>query len=196
MELNDALEAFDPVAKVFDELGIEYQLGGSVVSSIHGFPRGTLDVDVQADIQEHHVKPLVERLENDWMITTAMVREAIRYRSSFNILPFEAIAKIDIFVPKNTPFDLSAISRRMKDVAMVDGTTIPYFIDSLEDAILRKLQWYRMGGHVADQKWLDVLGMIKTHVFDLEIDYLEHWAPQLGVADLLDKALEESGFSE
>jgi len=38
--------------------------------------------------------------------------------------------------------------------------------------------------------------MIKTHVFDVEIDYLERWAPELGVADLLDKALEESGFSE
>ena len=196
MDLNDALEAFDPVAHIFDELGIEYQLGGSVASSIYGFPRGTLDVDVQADIKEQHVKPLVERLENEWMITTAMVREALRYRTSFNIIPVDDIAKIDIFVPKHTPFDISSSSRRAKDVVMVDGTVIPYYVDSLEDAILRKLQWYRMGDHQIDQKWLDVLAMIKAHVFDLDLEYLEKWAPELGISDLLAKALDESGFTE
>lgn len=196
MDLSDALEAFDPVAKVFDELNVDYQLGGSVASSIHGFPRGTLDIDVQADLQEKHVQPLVERLEADWMVTTAMVREALRYRTSFNIIPIESIAKVDIFVPRKTPFDLSSMSRRQKDIVMSDGTTIPYYVDSLEDAILRKIEWYQMGNRIADQKWLDVLAMIKAHTFDLDLDYLEHWAPNLGITDLLDKALEESGFTE
>lgn len=196
MELEDALEAFDPVASIFDELGIAYQLGGSVASSIHGFPRGTLDVDVQADIRDHHVQPLVERLEPDWMVTTAMVREALRYRTSFNIIPVDDIAKIDIFVPKNTPFDVSSASRSEKNIVMSDGKVVPYYVGSLEDTILRKLYWYRLGGYGIEQKWLDVLGMIKAHAFDVDLDYLEKWAPELGVKDLKDKALDESGFNE
>lgn len=196
MELNDALEAFAPVALIFEELEIDYQLGGSVASSIHGFPRGTLDVDVEADLKLEHVKPLVERLEDDWMITREMVSDAIRHQSSFNILPFESIAKVDIFVRKQRAFDLNAAKRRVKNLVLEDGTLVPFFVDSVEDTVLRKLVWYRMGGHVSDMKWLDVLGVLKAQFFDVDVIYLEKWAAELGISDLLDKALDESGLKE
>jgi hypothetical protein len=38
--------AVEPVAKVFEQLGILYYIGGSVASSVYGMPRATQGVDM------------------------------------------------------------------------------------------------------------------------------------------------------
>lgn len=196
MELKDSLEEFEIVAAVFEKLDIEYQLGGSIASSIHGFPRGTQDVDVEADLNESHVAALVELLEERYVIAPETVREAIRLRGCFNLIPFDSIAKIDVFIRKNRPFDQQAAGRRQKGLLLEDGTTFPFYVDSPEDTILRKLEWYRMGDEVAHQKWLDVLAVMKAQFFDLDLAYLEKWSRELKVGDLLERALDESGLTE
>jgi len=192
----DSVEEFEPVAKVFDELGIDYQVGGSVASSVHGMPRGTQDIDVEADIRAEHIEPLVEKLKARFVIFPEMIRDALRYQRAFNLLPYDSISKIDVFVRKNRAFDQQAAGRRLKDVQMDDGSVFPYYVDSVEDTVLRKLEWYRMGGEISDQKWKDVQTVLKAQVFDLDLDYLEHWAVELNVADLLARALDESGVKQ
>jgi hypothetical protein len=195
MDLNDSLEEFEKVARVIEELGIEYSLGGSVASSVHGMPRGTHDIDVEMNLQEKHVVQFVQRLENDYIVTEEMLRDAIQTRSQFNLIPFNAIAKIDIFIPKQRPFDREAARRRVKDVPMYDGTLFPYYVSSIEDTVLRKLEWYRMTNETSDRQWGDVLSVLKVNCFDLDIEYLERWARELNVSDLLEKALDESGVT-
>lgn len=39
MELLDTFLVVEPVVQVFDRLGIEYYIGGSVTSSFYGIPR-------------------------------------------------------------------------------------------------------------------------------------------------------------
>ena len=196
MELEDSLREFDFVARVLDQLGLVYQLGGSVASSSYGDPRGTNDVDVEVDIEPHHVADLVRLLGEQFVITPEMINEALRYRRSFNLIPWESIAKIDVFVPKNRAYDRQALERRVFGVDMGNGEIAPYWVNSPEDTILRKLEWYRMGNHVSDQKWKDVLAVLKLQTFNLDLDYMQHWAPQLNVTDLLERALDEAGFSE
>ena len=57
------------------------------------------------------------------------------------------------------------------------------------DTVLRKLEWYRLGREVSDRQWNDILGVIRTQGDRLDFDYLRHWASELGVADLLERAL-------
>jgi hypothetical protein len=50
-----------------------------------------------------------------------------------------------------------------------------------------------MGGEVSDRHWRDILGILKTQAGTLELDYLQKWAKELKVADLLERALRASG---
>ena len=51
MATPDILAALTPVTKAFDQLSIQYYIGGSVASSIHGMARATMDVDIVSDIR-------------------------------------------------------------------------------------------------------------------------------------------------
>ena len=66
------------------------------------------------------------------------------------------------------------------------------FVASPEDTLLAKLEWYRLGGEVSDRQWRDILGVMKVRAGDLDVGYLQKWAPALGVADLLERALGEA----
>lgn len=54
--------------------------------------------------------------------------------------------------------------------------------------------WYRKGGEVSDRQWRDLLGVLKVQGSRLDQSYLAHWAGELGVTDLLRRALTEGGL--
>ena len=66
------------------------------------------------------------------------------------------------------------------------------YIASAKDTVLAKLEWYRMGDEMSDRQWNDVLNVIKVQGERLGHDYLRRWAVQLGVTDLLERALDEA----
>ncbi len=55
-----------------------------------------------------------------------------------------------------------------------------------------QLEWYRMGGQVSDRQWRDVQNVLKVQDDRLDLQYLRRWAAQLGVRDLLERALSEA----
>jgi hypothetical protein len=66
------------------------------------------------------------------------------------------------------------------------------FVATAEDTILAKLEWYRLGGEVSDRQWRDILGVFIVQAGRLDLDYLQKWAAELNVTDLLQKAMKES----
>ena len=68
---------------------------------------------------------------------------------------------------------------------------IEVVVATAEDTILAKLEWYRKGGEVSERQWRDVLGVLKVQAGALDVDYLYRMADELGVKDLLEKALTE-----
>ena len=69
-------------------------------------------------------------------------------------------------------------------------------IDHLQDMILAKLDWWKLGGGISNRQWNDILGVLKVQGTALDMAYLRHWAANLKVADLLDRVLVDAGLEE
>jgi hypothetical protein len=194
MSLFSFPSALVPVIDVFENLGIRYYIGGSVASSAHGIARSTQDVDIIADLHLRHARFLVDALTQSFYVDFEMVQEAIRRRSSFNLVHFESMTKIDIFVLKPRAFDIQAFERTSSSGLENAPAGRRFQLASPEDIILNKLEWYRQGGEVSERQWTDVLGVLKVQSKSLDRAYLRRWAVQLGVADLLKRSLEDAGL--
>jgi hypothetical protein len=59
--------------------------------------------------------------------------------------------------------------------------------------VLAKLERYRLGDEVSERQWNDVIGVLKIQSDALDRSYLDKWATELHVADLLAKAWKEVG---
>ncbi len=191
---EDAIAALLPVIEQLDVLGIPYLLGGSLASSIHGMPRTTIDADLVAEIPASAVQTLVERLQPFYYLNPDALYEAIRHRRSFNLIHLASAFKIDVFVPKRRAFEQSQMARRRAEVLREDPERTA-LVATPEDTILAKLEWYRRGGEISDRQWNDLLGVLKVQGAALDLQYLRTWAANLGVHDLLVRALEDAGLA-
>jgi hypothetical protein len=194
MNLPDIVAATTPVVEALEQLGVTYHIGGSVASSIYGLPRLTIDIDIIADLRLEHVRPLVKRLEPTYYIDGEMITDAIKRRTEFNIIHLDTMLKLDVFLPKSRSFDRGELQRVQAKV--LEGSDHLFYIASPEGTLLNKLEWYRMGGEVSDRQWNDVLGILKVRGTSLDMDYLQKWAANLKVADLLERALVDAGLRE
>ena len=194
MNASQILAAIMPVIEALEELGVPYHIGGSVASSIYGILRATIDADLIADLRLEHVRPLVIRLQTDYYIDEDMIRDAIKRRSSFNVIHLETMLKVDVYIPKSRPFDQEEL-RRVQQEVLLEGTR-PLNVASPEGTILNKLEWYRMGGEVSDRQWNDILGVLKVQGTHLDTAYLQRWAANLKVTDLLERALVDAGLKD
>jgi hypothetical protein len=188
----DVLAALTPVARAFKWLGVRYYVGGSMASSVRGLPRTSIDVDVAAELLAQHVEPLVGALAGEFYVSEPQVREAVEARRSFNAIHLATMMKVDVFVSKQRPFDRALFDRLTPEFLDAVGTSIPHPVPRAEDVVLLKLDWYRAGGEVSERQWGDVLGVLKVAAGDLDRGYLSQWATELGLADLLDRALAEA----
>jgi hypothetical protein len=190
----DILVTITFLVEALEELGVPYHIGGSVASSLYGLPRLTIDVDIIADLHQEQVRPLVVQLQTDYYIDEDMIRDAIKRRSSFNLIHLDTMLKIDVYIPKSRSFDQEELQRVQQEV-LLEGTR-PFNVASPEGTILNKLEWYRMGGEVSDRQWNDILGVLKVQGTHLDMAYLQRWAANLKVTDLLERALVDAGLKD
>ena len=54
MTSQEIYQAIERVINALEQLGVEYELGGSVASSMHGIARLTTDADIVAENWEHN----------------------------------------------------------------------------------------------------------------------------------------------
>ena len=188
---SDIVAALGPVVDLFESLQVPYSVGGSVASSAHGIARSTLDVDVVADLRPSQVEQLVRLLEGRYYVDRDAVADAVTRRTMFNLVHFDTMLKVDVYVLKRQPFDVKSFERRIEDRLEADDQRL-FFMATPEDTVLHKLDWYRAGGEVSERQWSDVVGVLKVQSEALDLDYLRTWAASLDIAELLERAIAES----
>lgn len=190
--LSEPIQVTLKVVDAFNRLEIPYLIGGSLASAVHGIVRATMDADLVADIQPKQVPPLVALLEGEFYTDADMIQDAILHSSSFNLIHLETMFKVDVFILKQRAFDINQMERRISQ-PLGDALDEQAYFSTAEDLILAKLEWFRAGGETSDRQWRDILGVLDIQSDRLDFKYLQKWAEELGVQDLLQKALQDKG---
>lgn len=180
------------VVDALEQVGAAYVIGGSLASTIHGVVRTTLDTDIVADLSLRQAEPFAALLAGTFYLDLVTIRHAIHQRSSFNVIHLATMFKVDIFIPKGRPFDRQQLVRRQPWAADPDSGRV-FYVASPEDTILAKLEWYRLGDELSDRQWRDILGVLAVQGDRLDLSYMREWAADLGVSDLLERAVREIG---
>jgi len=191
MSGSDLLVALAPVLRVLGDLGVRHFVGGSIASSAHGVARASVDADVVAELGSGHVAAFVAALRDEYYVPEERVRDAVARRASFNVIHLGTMLKVDVFVSQDRPFDRRAFERSGPASIEGEGATLP--VSSAEDIVLAKLEWYRKGGEISERQWADVQGVLRATEGASDVAYLQRSALELGVGDLLDRALDEAG---
>jgi len=190
--VNEIVLALEPVTAALTDLGVTYRVGGSVASSALGVPRSTLDVDIVCLLEEKDVDRFVSRLGGAYYVDADMIREAIRRRASFNLVHLATMLKVDVFIRKGRSFDRVSFARlTRKPLEEWEGAPL-FDLTTAEDIVLRKLEWFELGARVSERQWNDILGVIAVQRAALDRAYLEHWAEELGLSELLERAMREA----
>lgn len=176
------------VAAVLEALSVPWMLTGSLVSSIQGEPRSTHDIDLVVALPASAIPVIAAAFpEPDYYLDPESAAEAIREQGMFNLIDVVNGDKVDFWLLTDAPFDQSRFSRREKK--QVFGATV--YVPRPEDTILAKLQWAKMAGG-SEKQLGDVRRVYEIQYGKLDHSYLNRWAAELGVTELLDRIRAEA----
>ena len=168
------------VVRALEIEAIPYMVTGSLASSYHGRPRSTHDADIVIDPAEAQLARLVRRLSAlGFHADAAQSEDAFRRRQQFSVIDVESASKVELIIRKDRPFSRAELERRQM-AELSPG--VPVALASAEDTILSKLEWARSSGG-PEKQLMDARGIVEV-TGDLDRDYLERWARELGVLDL------------
>jgi hypothetical protein len=189
-ESDDLIDALAPVVEALQKLQIRHYVGGSIASSFHGATRSTMDVDLVAELSEEHINDFVSCFGDEFYLSQAAVRDAVRRRSCFNLIHLPSSFKVDIFVSRQRPFDEDSMRRaRLERLGESKSVDVP--IATAEDTIVSKLEWFRLTNETSERQWDDVSRLLKLLGDAADVAYLRRAAETVGVGDLLERVLSQ-----
>ncbi|HPQ40415.1 MAG TPA: hypothetical protein PLV45_08575 [bacterium] len=190
MNMGEPLKIAADVAGIFETLGIQYMIGGSMASSLFGIPRATQDVDFIVMLKRDQITLLCNELEGAYYYSEPMIRDAVKRAATFNIIHLETMFKVDVFVAGKGSHSEIELTRRVPFELEISGSNEVY-LTSPEDLIIEKLIWYEKGHRISSNQLNDVKGIIKIQKTRLDWDYLRGQAVERNVSDLLNQILRE-----
>ena len=174
MEQSDLLRF---MVSVLEKLGLRYFVTGSTASIFFGEPRFTNDIDIVVDLSLDRVAEFcAEFSEEAFYLSEGAVRRAVERHRQFNILHPASALKVDVMVPTDTMFNRNRFAR-MKRIR--PESDYEAFFASAEDVIVKKMEFFREGG--SEKHLRDITGILKVSGDDLDRDYIENWAENMGL---------------
>jgi hypothetical protein len=183
--MTNLAETLHSLIALLDRLSIPYAVMGGIAVRAYGVPRPTYDVDLTIVVDRERLPQLFEQLreihyaipepyETGWVdeLKGLKLLKLRRYVGTESL-------DVDLFLAESE-FQTNVMARRSG--AEAEGRTI--WLVSAEDLVLFKL----LAGRPRD------LGDVTDVLFmqgNLDVEYMQRWAHELGVAAELEKALLE-----
>ncbi|MBT8479155.1 MAG: hypothetical protein KJO06_09565 [Gemmatimonadetes bacterium] len=172
------------VAGILEKAHVPYMLTGSLAAAYYATPRATQDVDVVIDTPKEGIERLVRGLlDSGFYVDRAAALSAWRTRSQFNAIDPDSGWKVDLIVRKDRAF--SEVEFKRRERAEVLGLEVS--MASLEDVILAKLEWAKMGD--SELQRTDVVRLLERAGDRLDQDYVEAWVRELDLKSEWDAVL-------
>ncbi|MBX6333159.1 MAG: hypothetical protein IRY91_15030 [Gemmatimonadaceae bacterium] len=161
-----------------DRAGVPYMLTGSIAASYYGAPRGTQDIDVVVAPTGDQLRALVAILAvNEYYVDEDAALEAQRHRGQFNVIDLATGWKVDVIMRKERPFSQEEFDRRTR----ADFEGLQLTIATIEDLIIAKLEWARLGQ--SQRQIDDIARLLEVREGSLDRAYLARWVQQLGLQE-------------
>ncbi len=186
------INAITPISTLFRRMNIAYCLTGTIASSIYGMQRAAFDIDFIAGIGPKAIAFLLENLSSTYYFDKATIKEANICKTSFEGLHIESVLRVNIHSFHTGTFAEEMYRRVQTHILTKDDKA--FCIASPEDIVLTQLLEYEAGGEVADDRWNELLGVLKVQKETIDSSYLEQWAVTLGIGNLLRRAFEDAGI--
>jgi hypothetical protein len=171
-------EVLENLRTALDGVGVPYMITGSLVSSVHGVPRATQDIDVVIEPSREQLSALMEYFgEPTYDSDKDDAFDALRRRTMFSVIDRRGIWKIDFIVRKERPFSRREFGRRQK----VEILGVSLYAATPEDVLLPKLEWAKLGE--SERQIRDAAGIIQIQGTKLDVDYVERWVAALDIED-------------
>jgi len=171
------------VVDVLKKTGKPFAFTGGLAAITYGDMRTTNDVDLIMEVnpwERDFANVLANLLADDFLFSLEGCYEAIDEQSMFQAIDKETMFKVDFHLSNIVPCSLE----RRRNEKIMTGRIVPMVTP--EDSILSKLYWIKLG---SDRSRKDVVAMLRVQE-NLDNDYLEATAEQLGVKAILDELRE------
>jgi hypothetical protein len=166
------------LAGKLDELHLPYLVTGSTVTIFYGEPRITNDLDVVLKLPSTRIAALHRAFpETEFYIRHEAMVDAVANYGQFNIIHPNSGLKIDVMIADDSPFNRSRLQRRRRQRVSAD---LDVFMSSAEDAIIKKLEYYKHGG--SEKHLRDITGVLRVQGTQLDRFYIEIWVARLDLA--------------
>jgi len=134
----------------------------------------------------HGVDRIVRGLRGEgFYVDREAALEAERERGQFNAIDPEGGWKVDLIVRKDRPYSRVEFDRR----ARVTLLGVELWIASLEDVLIAKLEWSRLGDSALQRR--DVRQLLERTSDRLDRPYVERWVEELALQSDWNRALGE-----
>lgn len=158
--------------------GVPYMLTGSFASSYHGRPRATQDIDFVIAPSRDQLHGLLQSLPPEqYYAEEAAALDALQHESQFNVIDLATGWKVDFIIRKSRRFSLVEFDRRTR----VELAGLTLFVATVEDVILAKLEWAKLGGSVRQIE--DVAELLTVRGSAIDRGYLDRWIAALDLPE-------------
>jgi hypothetical protein len=196
----DLLTVMIPALQAFDEQNLFWYLGGSIASSLHGMQQMAQDIDLVVDLHPQNLSSLLPILKQHYAFDDDAFQETASQRTACSLIHPDTLMKVDLIMAKQGAFE-TALHPRIASYSLDDRYPSLRLASAME-MILVKLHRYsqnllsRTDGMRDDAEWNDIVGMLKIQEPPFERDFLEEWARNLRIAEMLRQALVDAGAEE